>query len=72
MSYAGRHNLQNIITSYRKNIHRVFESPTKSGGFGASCEREASQTLAGDIQSKILEKFQDITVLEMRKKLCAV
>ena len=45
MSYAGRHNLQNIITSYRKNIHRVFESPTKSGGFGASCEREVSQTL---------------------------
>ena len=26
---------------------------------------------AGDIQSEILEKFQDITVLEMRKKLGA-
>ena len=24
---------------------------------------------AGDIQSEVLEKFQDITVLEMRKKL---
>ena len=23
----------------------MFESPTKSGGFGASCEREVSQTL---------------------------
>ncbi|CAL6304655.1 unnamed protein product [Bathycoccus prasinos] len=27
---------------------------------------------AGDIQSEILEKFQDITVLEMRKKLGAI
>ena len=27
---------------------------------------------AGDIQSEVLEKFQDITVLEMRKKLGAI
>ncbi|CAL6392479.1 unnamed protein product [Bathycoccus prasinos] len=28
--------------------------------------------MAGDIQSEVLEKFQDITVLEMRKKLGAI
>ncbi|CAL6375396.1 unnamed protein product [Bathycoccus prasinos] len=32
----------------------------------------SSGTAAGDIQSEILEKFQDITVLEMRKKLGAI
>ncbi|CAL6390667.1 unnamed protein product [Bathycoccus prasinos] len=32
----------------------------------------SSGTAAGDIQSEVFEKFQDITVLEMRRKLGAI